>query len=381
MLGNYGLDDEEALLDALAKRRMMDAKGIPDGTTGPAPEVDTPDIPDDPFAKLPDLTPLPPRVDLTDARAKDAQSRSARGFETAARQAIGGLTLTKPADTITPEGTAEQAALADESRARGDVLETRKAQMLDRQKALAALLRPPAKAPVVKPLTPVNAEMEAAKVDKLKAEAEKLRRPAPVRPPKAPAPVALPDEVRTESAVLRFVGDPNTSKEMKLLNGRIVRESAAKWNTTVASLSKLEDMMTEFVKNPTPQNRAKLYGPALSAAGATNAAIGQGAMSDAEKQAQFQALGVNMGDAAGLQSLMERAFGDPAAAGDMVQRIRNMKDLARKSVAAQAQPYGYDVVGAAPPASQPPTRKIATNPKTGERRYINADGSLGEPVK
>lgn len=151
MLGTYGLDDEEALLDALAKSQMADQRGIPDGTVGPTPEpMDFPEMdltaPADPMAKLPALTPLPGRVDLTKAREADAQSRIARGFETAARQAIGGLTLTKPVDAVTPEGTAEQTALADEARTRGDVLETRKGEMLDRQKALAALLRPPAKA-------------------------------------------------------------------------------------------------------------------------------------------------------------------------------------------------------------------------------------------
>jgi hypothetical protein len=191
MLGTYGLDDEEALLDALAKRRLADQRGIPDGTVGPeaAPPMEFPEMDlaaEDPLAKLPALTPMPARVDLTSARAADRQQGMRRGFETAARQAIGGLTLTKPADTITPEGTAEQTALADEARTRGDVLETRRGQMLDRQKALAALLRPPAKAPAVKP--PPNPELEASVIRKNNATAAKLERPPVPRVSRAPRP-------------------------------------------------------------------------------------------------------------------------------------------------------------------------------------------------
>jgi hypothetical protein len=150
MLGTYGIDDEEMLLDELARQKLAAQKDIPPGTVGPAPEpMSFPELdisaPDDPMARLPALTPMPSRVDLTKAREADAQARTARGFETAARQAIGGLTLTKPVEATTPEGTAEQTALADEARARGDVLETRRGQMMERQRALEALLRPPPK--------------------------------------------------------------------------------------------------------------------------------------------------------------------------------------------------------------------------------------------
>lgn len=193
MLGNYGLDDEEALLDALTKQRMADQRGIPDGTVGPTPEpMEFPEMDlaaeEDPMAKLPALTPMPARVDLTAARASDSQQGMRRGFETAARQAIGGLTLTKPADTVTPDGTAEKTALADDARSRADVVETRKGQMMERQKALAALLRPEPKAPVVKPPTRVNPDMEQADLDLKKARTAYLMRPPAPRVAKTPKP-------------------------------------------------------------------------------------------------------------------------------------------------------------------------------------------------
>ena len=150
-----------------------------------------------------------------------------------------------------------------------------------------------------------------------------------------------PDEVAFGDTVFQFQGDPNTDKQLKLFGSEKMREKAAQWNTVVTGLNQLESALTRFAQHPTPENKALLTGPALSAAGATNAAIGQGAMSKDEKDAQFQALGVGAGDVSGLNNLVESAFGSPQAAQDMVKRVRQMKALAASSVAAHGQSYGY----------------------------------------
>lgn len=400
MLEQFGLDDEEDLLDALAKQRLRTQRGVPEGTVGPTPVPQPEDSAVDLEGLLPDVTPLPPRVDLSAARSADAQQGMRRGFETAARQAIGGLTLTNPVDSITPRGTAEQTALADEERARADVLEQRKAQMLDRQKALAALLRPQPKTKTPEEIEAGRLRSEAAKSNaetyRLRTEndaaiaRERLAAKAAAAAAKTKAAADVkPDEVPFQDSVFEFAGDPKTPKDVKLVNAKQVREAAAKWNTTIAALDKLDEVMRALIKEPSPANRAKLFGPALTAAGATNAAIGQGAMSDAEKRAQFQALGVNFADPASLEAWGRRLIGDASAAEDMVARVAGMRDLAKRSVAAQAQPYGYKLRGVAstesvsagkagPDPVQPVARPVVRNPKTGERRFLNADGSLGE---
>jgi hypothetical protein len=236
MLGTYGIDDEEMLLDELARQKLAAQKDIPTGTVGPAPEPEAvmrfPEMdisaPDDPMARLPALTPMPSRVDLAKAREADAQARTARGFETAARQAIGGLTLTKPVEATTPEGTAEQTALADEARARADVLETRRGQMMERQRALEALLRPPPKAPVVKP--PPNPELEASVIRKNNATAAKLERPPVPRTPKAPKDTGAKDAsaLRKEFDALPEV------KEFKTVDSSFNKIQAAAKNVSAA---------------------------------------------------------------------------------------------------------------------------------------------------
>lgn len=149
------------------------------------------------------------------------------------------------------------------------------------------------------------------------------------------------DEIRFGKETLRATFAPNMPKELKLHVAKQARESAGKWDTVVAAQDQLEEALSRFAASPTLANAKLLKGPALAAAAATNAGLGQGAMSDAEKRAQFEALGINMNEPDQLINAIESAFGSKEAAEAMLGRVRQMKRLARSTVEAQTRGAGY----------------------------------------
>jgi hypothetical protein len=149
------------------------------------------------------------------------------------------------------------------------------------------------------------------------------------------------DEIKFGKETLRATFPPNMPKELKLHVAKQARESAGKWDTVVAAQDQLEEALSRFAASPTLANAKLLKGPALAAAAATNAGLGQGAMSDAEKRAQFEALGINMNEPDQLINAIESAFGSKEAAEAMLGRVRQMKRLARSTVEAQTRGAGY----------------------------------------
>lgn len=380
MLGSYGLDDEEALLDALAKRRLADARGIPDGTVGPTPEsMEFPEMDltaDDPVAKLPALTPMPARIDLTAARAADAQQGMARGFETAARQAIGGLTLTRPADTITPEGDAEKTALADEARTRADVLEQRKAQMLDRQKALAALLRPEPKAKSPE-------EIEAARI---RAEAAKSNAETYRQRTTNDAEIARERLAAQKAAQAARAGAAKAKADTKA--GAPVQGLAAGYELTgetkpvTAELTKHQSLVAsaEKMKGLTAQMRKALEGAStldrLNPLGEKRNAIKQLATMIAIEGKNIAELGALSGPD---YALMNTIAADPTSVAsltkDLPSLLTQLDAWGANSVAAKSKALGVR------PKQQSGERTIirtGVNQKTGKRVVQYSDGTTEE---
>lgn len=293
--------------------------------------------------------PAAPVNPYADAEEADRLANNRRVLETAGRQLLSGLTRTPQQDVLAQPGTAVQSRKAEERQARLDAIKAFEAQT---QAGFLDLKRNPAAKPTTeKPADPLLEDRRAL----LRAQTAKLLAPPKSTGKGAAAPTA-PDEVPFGDDTFVYSGSADTPKDVRLVGAKAVREKASQWNTALAGMDSLEEALTEFVKNPTLQNKARLYAPALSAAGAVNSAIGQGAMSEAEKQAQFQALGINSTDPASLSAWVERAFGDDAKAREeMLSRVKGAKALAKRSVANAAQPYGYKPRGAtAAPAGPAP---------------------------
>lgn len=186
---------------------------------------------------------------------------------------------------------------------------------------------------------------------------------------------AQADEVQFGSDTYKYDGPP-VSKELKLEGAKKVREKSAQWGQVVTGLDALETALARFVADPSPENKGLLYGPALTAAGSTNAAIGQGAMSQEEKAAQFQALGITL-DAGGVEAAIKRAFGDKTAAAEVLSRVRQMKGLAKSSVDSAARAYHYS-------SSHPATAATSANPpaKASSRAMVTViDAETGQPLQ
>jgi len=179
---------------------------------------------------------------------------------------------------------------------------------------------------------------------------------------------AQPDEVQFGSDVYKYDGPP-VSKELKLEGAKKVREKSAQWGQVVTGLESLETALARFVADPSPENKGLLYGPALTAAGSTNAAIGQGAMSQEEKAAQFQALGITL-DAGGVEAAIKRAFGDKTAAAEVLSRVRQMKGLAKASVDSAARAYHYSSSAAKAPGAAPASGMVTV-----------IDAETGQPLQ
>jgi len=343
-----GNTDVGALVDGIQPPAMVFEEGI--DFTEPEPVVAAPA----PAAAAPQSFELPPPAEydatgdekaIAHATARDRRNELLRGLEMGSKQAIAGITGTPTADAFLTSTNEAGAARAASDKARGRFDDTQKQRRTEMLRAMELGVRAapkPTDPLATKRVEVLESETERRKTkDALEAQVieERLRK---MRAPKPVAPTPAPDRVPVADMTLSFQGDPSTPKEVRLVGAKAVREKAAQWGTALAGLGALKSALTEFVRSPTPANRAKLYGPALSAAGATNAGIGQGAMSGDEKAAQYQALGVNVGDLPGIQAMVERAFGDPAgAARDMVARVTAMEDLAKKTVIAAGQPYGY----------------------------------------
>lgn len=251
-------------------------------------------------------------------------------------------TKTGVAQQLYGDMTAEDTAAATQAqaKARQEAADKEKAAELERQKARDD------------ETARHNKETEDLQRQGLEAKAKKG---APGAPP-------APDEVQFGSDVYKYDGPP-VSKELKLEGAKKVREKSAQWGQVVTGLDALETALARFVANPTPENKGLLYGPALTAAGSTNAAIGQGAMSQEEKAAQFQALGISL-DAGGVEAAIKRAFGDPDAAKEVLSRVRQMKALAKSSVDSAARAYHYSAAAPQAPAAPSAVAKGPPQPSS-----------------
>jgi len=181
----------------------------------------------------------------------------------------------------------------------------------------------------------------------------------PTKPPPPPPPPEKEDIIPWSGGVLVRQPDAGGDKETRARGALKAREEGAKWGLVDSSLAQLESLMQEFLRNPTIENRNRLRAPALAAAAAVNAALGQGAMSDAEKRTQYENLGINMAEAGNLDVFLEKMFGDDTeAVRKFLSRVRGARELARKNLAAAVKPWGYEAKSEAAPTSEGETGEV-----------------------
>lgn len=158
------------------------------------------------------------------------------------------------------------------------------------------------------------------------------------------------------------------------------RETAGLWNAADAAVENFQGTLEEFARTPSVESKGRVTAALRTASSAFNSAIGGGAMSMDEARAMSEALGADVLTPTGLAALVQSFSGNEAEAARTVSnRVRAARQANRAAALGRLKTYGtYSEGGGA--AKAPGGRKIVKNPKTGERRYLNADGSLGEAV-
>lgn len=294
------------------------------------------------------------------------------GFEAAARRDI----AAKPKDAR--DGLAGDIYLSDAKADRVLVPEAAKQARFNEEQA-----RLKAKEEQRSVETGARITNETDRVQVLK-DALKLKQQKAARGAVAPKPPA--DVIPFAGKTYRWDGQGNPKRMTEA--GKKVAEKAAQFGMSKAAIGQLKTKLGEWANAPSVEAKAALAPAVLAASTSLNSALGQGAMAEQERRAAYGALGANIGDAQGLVTLIRSVFqnSDAETARQMASRASGMESIIDAQMDAYARSNGYQQDRAAEqpaaPSQQPQSaRKIAVNKKTGERRYVNADGSLGEVVK
>lgn len=357
-------------------------------------------------AHPPSRTPITPKViDLTNepmddmemaaARLEDRQARSREALERGTRQLIGGLTRTEALPS-TPGPTDAVAQLLAKRREREAQRQHENQQRLgaakvdfDRQEAARkAALHEQERGEDKK----TAAENEAWRREEATRDNERSERGIDATRELARSNYALR---RDEAAAKKEERDEKRGATIPVMGGTLTpapglgdserskaREVAGLWNAADESVANFQAALEDFARNPSIESKGRVTAALRTASSAFNSAIGGGAMSQDEALAMSQALGADLLTPTGIQALAQSVFGDDGkAAATISNRVRAARQANRAAALGRLKTYGTFSEGGASAPMAAAERPIVKNPKTGERRFLNPDGSLGEVVQ
>lgn len=122
-----------------------------------------------------------------------------------------------------------------------------------------------------------------------------------------------------------------------------VRESSGKFNAALGSMDDLESSLSRFVSAPSLEAKNDVESRLQTTATALNAALGQGAMSEAERANIAKALGTDLLSPTGLATVLQTLSGEsPDQAGKLLlSRLRAARDVTEKAALKSFEPYRY----------------------------------------
>ena len=345
--------------------------------------------------KVVDLTEQPKDdMELAMARAEDRAARKREAFERGSRELVGGLTRTQAAPTFKQPQDAEAKLLGMRERKAQDAQRNesnrlagakfnfdtreaaRKAAMDEKRDARDFTFR--------QTEADENQELRKQGIEASNANAAAMRSLAganyAIRRDEATAKQTERDDKRAAGSVPVLGGTLEMAPGLGDGERNKAREVAGLWNAADASVENFQSVLEAFARNPNPETKGRVTAALRTASAAFNSAIGGGAMSMDEARAMSEAMGGDVLSPTGLAALAEKFMGDDAAAAATISnRVRAARQANRATALGRLKAYGNFTEGARPDAPQA-GKTIVRNPKTGERRYLNADGSLGEVV-
>jgi len=327
----------------------------------------------------------PPVKSETPAGVRDAEMEAAKEldsdayskflFETATRQLIGGLTLTKPEATISQRSAGAVKGLVDKrAKAKADALKAMelgmKASDYERQVAKDA----EAKARDERDFAwraKEKDEDQAGSAESRRLQAETNRLAMGLRFKEASA----KDEergVKREERDAKEAADsmPFAGGTLKVFRGlsdterNQARSKSSLWNAALTGMDTLEQKLNAFVANPSRETKAEVDATVSTVSTALNAAQGQGAMAEAEARRIAETLGADLVSPGGAEAFLRSMAGEnPQEAGKMLlAKLKAARSVAKTSALGTLSSYGDYSTGEQSAAPAAPARKRAKGP-------------------
>lgn len=343
--------------------------------------------------KLPPAA-LPRDDELLASKNSDIDAFNARARELAARQIVGGITRTEVPDVVSQFGTDEK-----------DLLTRRRQTRIDQLRQLEVGNTAAKYAYEKNKNDDAVATSEQRYRDGLKEKGldnDRAERALRIGADNAAATRSLASSglgIRQHEVEAKDKDrtDKESAGAMPLMGGTLTlrpglsdtergqaTKSAADWNAADSAVENFQQQLESFAKSPSIKTKGNVTAALRTASAAFNAAIGGGAMAESEARAMSDAMGADVLNAGGLEAMAQKFLGndDVAAAESISNRVRAARQANRATALGRLRTYGTFSEGgrgvpSAAPASQ---RLVVKNPKTGERRYLNDDETLGERV-
>jgi hypothetical protein len=117
------------------------------------------------------------------------------------------------------------------------------------------------------------------------------------------------------------------------------REVAGLWNAADSATGELERALQAYVANPSRATAAAAQSAVATASTSLNAALGQGAMAEAEARRMQETLGADLFSPAGAQAVVESLAGDPKAGSLLLTRLRSAREANRAAARGRLRTY------------------------------------------
>lgn len=117
------------------------------------------------------------------------------------------------------------------------------------------------------------------------------------------------------------------------------REVAGLWNAADSATGELERALEAYVANPSRETAAAAQSAVATASTSLNAALGQGAMAEAEARRMQETLGADLFSPTGVEAAVKSFMGSPDAGKLLLTRLRSARQANRAAAKGRLRTY------------------------------------------
>lgn len=192
---------------------------------------------------------------------------------------------------------------------------------------------------------------------------ESFTRVLNIKPPKAgPSAEAQAASEESERFELgRYRLTPRAGTKPDKYTRQKASEIAVPWGGALKAMDSLEGALSAYAANPGPDTAREVGSKVQTTAAAMNAAIGGGAMSEAELKNVSNALGADLTSPAGIQAFVESLVGNKTESADtLLKKLRAAREVNEAVLEGKLAGVNYVVERPKPaaPAQRPNTIRV-----------------------